>query len=1611
MKSYLKKLAAFFTSLCVLISCFGTGIPVFAAADMVKASVTADSFVYEDTTAKVTVSLEGIPYGGKTVPTDVVLIIDRSGSMSGKLDAMKSAAKSFVSKVDLKTHRIGVVSYGSESVSFPLSANSSEINSFLSTISLDGTTNMNDAIDNAVTVLADKRKDAVGSIVLMTDGVADDMNLAMVSAEKAKAKGYNFFTVALCDSETSVANQNLKKMATSETDHYSVFETSKLSQVYNSIADKIGNCTAKNVVITQTAGKDFTLVSGSADDNIPVPTQNGNTFTWKIPQLSKGISTLSYEVAPKAGLALGSYEHGTGTITYEDYDGNTQTITLDPQMIELKLHPPMITDISPKLYDGKSEKTITISGKYFTTDAKLYLDNVLTPVKSQNENSITFTAPVHDDGKITLKVVNSDGQSDTDTLNVGPLPVITNVNPNEIYQGTSVRVRIDGLNFIASKINTQVTVGGYSMTVASIGSDYIVFSGTSVLPLGTYSIIVKTANGGYAYASNALSVVTDPDDIPTITSVSPDNCTEGENVRVRINGKGFTDSISNTKVIFNGTEMNIVSKSDTYIIVNGTDNLSLGAYDISVSCNNMSDTLTSGFTVNEKNPDPVPAIKIISIAPNECKEGESVRVRIDGENFTGSKIYNKVTIGGESVVINSASKTYLVVTAPKTLAAGTYDVVVTNKDGSSATKTAGFTVTPADPPIDKAPKITNITPNECAEGASLRIKIEGENFTGSKIYDKVTIGGVSAVVNSANSTSLVVTVPAGLSVGKYDVVVTNKDNASDTAADGFTVVVDPASIPEITSVSPNVVINDTATRVRIDGKNFSSSKSGNTVTIGGTQVTVNSASVNYVVVTVPAGLVAGSYDIELTNDKSKSCVETNGITVKDPDKPEPPKMAITSISPAETTEGNAVRVRIDGENFTASKINNTVKIGDEVVPIASAGTTYLVVTVPATLAAGKYDVTVTDKNGNTAVSAQQFEVTAAPPPEPTDIKITGISINSITAGTSARVRIDGENFTGSKIYNKVTIGGVQLVINSASKTYLVVTLPNTLAAGVYDVVVENKDGSSATLAGGMTVLSALEPEITGITPSSCIEHNTASVVINGKDFANGVKVVVGTSEATVQSSDNTSIKCTFPALAAGEYNVVVTNPDGTEFTLSKGFTFEYASPEITSISPNTMVEGESLRVRIEGENFTNSKTGSKVTIGGQSATINSAGTGYLVVTPSETLAPGKYDVAVTNNNGKTGVAPKAFEVTAKPSPVITNISPSSVDEGNSVRVKIEGNNFTGSKINNKVTIGGVSVVIDSASKTSLVVTVPPTLAAGSHDVVVTNQDGTAATRPGGFTVIAKPPLDPQITDITPASGIEYTSVSITIQGKDFADGVKVTIGKTAATVTSSTKTSIKCNTPALSQGDYDVVVTNPDGTAFTLTNGFTFEPAPPPVPIISSISPNTTVEGTSVRVRIEGENLPNSKIGNKVTIGGENVTINSVGSNYVVVTSPNTLKPGKYDIAVTNKYDKTTTVSEAFEVTEKPVPVYPDPVITNLSVNSVAEGVATRVRINGENFTGSKIYNKVTVGGVSVVINSASKTYLVVTVPNTLSSGTYDIIVTNQNGKTATYNGFTILPK
>ncbi|WP_321506780.1 PGF-pre-PGF domain-containing protein [uncultured Methanoregula sp.] len=228
------------------------------------------------------------------------------------------------------------------------------------------------------------------------------------------------------------------------------------------------------------------------------------------------------------------------------------------------------------------------------------------------------------------------------------------------------------------------------------------------------------------------------------------------------------------------------------------------------------------------------------------------------------------------------------------------------------------------------------------------------------------------------------------------------------------------------------------------------------------------------------------------------------------------------------------------------------------------------------------------------------------------------------------------------------------------------------------------------------------------------------------------------------------------------------------------------------------------------------------------------------------------NLTATNPTGSSISSQTLWVNVSQAAPTVTGITPSSGQNTTSISItNLAGTGFYGVPAVNLTRAGYSNITATSVSQVSASqLTCSFNLAntdPGTWNVNVTNPDGQQAALLNGFTITNTTPA-PTVTSITPSSGKNSTSVSITnLAGSGFygTPTVKLTrlgysnIMATGVTVVSSGKITCTFDLSDKMSGTWSINVVNPDNQAATLPNGFTITnssaPTPTPTP-----TPNPT---------------------------------------------------------------------------------------------------------------------------------------------------------------------------
>ena len=662
------------------------------------------------------------------------------------------------------------------------------------------------------------------------------------------------------------------------------------------------------------------------------------------------------------------------------------------------------------------------------------------------------------------------------------------------------------------------------------------------------------------------------------------------------------------------------------------------------------------------------------------------------------------------------------------------------------------------------------------------------------------------------------------------------------------------------------------------------------------------------------------------------------------------------------------------------------------------------------------------------------------------INVTGISpVSGINTGY---LFIDNLSGTGFPVYptpvsvvlNKtgdanVTALGVTYVSSTKLTCFLDLTGET---AGQWNVVVINlTSGEEGSLPNGFSVMNPA-PTLTGITPNTGYNNDTVFITnLAGTNFLTTGTTIVnltksGETNITATNMNVVSpsqITCRFNIIGAtpGQWDVVMTSPDGQSAVLTNGFTVTYPPPEVYSIVPVTGTNNAVVGVtNLAGINF----------LAGANVTLSKTGEADItpingpIISPTKIMCfidlsgavVGPWNVTVTNPDNQSDTLVNGFTIYYPQAPAVVSISPQTGYNNGPIQITaLGGSGFEpgATIVLNKtgeadIVATGVNVQSSSLINCTFDLT---GAAVGQWNVVLTNDDGQSGSFANGFTVMYVPPT---VISITPDTGLNTGPVAITnLSGADFRSGATVELVRggysniTATTVIVVNSSVITCTVDLVgaAAGAWDVVVTNTDMQSDSLPAGFTVSN---PAPTVTSITPNTGINTGPVPITgLSGTGfLPNAT-----------VALNRTGYPDIIATGVTVANPssitctvdltgvtaGAWNVVVTNTDTQSGSLPGGFAVTNPP------PTVNSITPDSgVNSGIVSVVNLSGTGFLPNATVALKRAGYADIptigapVVNDSTKILCFFDLTGR-TVGKWDVVVTNYDTGTGTLpQGFTI---
>ena len=317
-------------------------------------------------------------------------------------------------------------------------------------------------------------------------------------------------------------------------------------------------------------------------------------------------------------------------------------------------------------------------------------------------------------------------------------------------------------------------------------------------------------------------------------------------------------------------------------------------------------------------------------------------------------------------------------------------------------------------------------------------------------------------------------------------------------------------------------------------------------------------------------------------------------------------------------------------------------------------------------------------------------------------------------------------------------------------------------------------------------------------------------------------------------------------------------------------------------------------------------------------------------------------------------------------PQVTSTNPTTGATG--TQVQINGSGFGATQGASTVKFNGSYVAtVVSWSDTQIVATVPPQAFTGQILVTV---GGVNSNQTVYFNVPA-----PQITSISPTSGVVGTQVTVNGSGFQATKGANSSINFNGipGTVVTWSDTQIVATAAANTTTGFVKVMVN--SVASNQDKVFTL-----PNPIISGLAPSSGPVGTTVQ--INGIGFGASQGTSTVQFNGINATATAWGDSSITATVPLTATSGKVSIAVGGV---PTSSNVVFTI--------PPPQVN--SVSPITGPAGTQVTVSGSGFQATKGSSAILINGATATTSSWSDSQIVATIPGGVTTGPVRVSVNN----------------
>ncbi|XP_048575327.1 fibrocystin-L-like isoform X2 [Nematostella vectensis] len=501
---------------------------------------------------------------------------------------------------------------------------------------------------------------------------------------------------------------------------------------------------------------------------------------------------------------------------------------------------PRVASISPISGSEQGGTRLTVTGDGFATDAKgntVTLSTSQCIVKSATYTSLVCVTPLKPGAVTVADVTNTVGGVQSAcagneckfTYSSAHTPAVTSTSGTTMNTPNH-ELTFTGTGFSSNTADITITVGTTFCSVTSASTTSVTCQIVG-LTIGNHDVKLYVNNKGFARFDQATSVTSSAN----IISVTPTETGINGGVRITLVGNGFKDGVT---VTVGGTKTTVASVTVSEIVI------ITPPHACASSCDKTLVLTVDGVTFPNKvityKDSLTPVVSSVSLPARRRRRSQvSSSVIAGGQsltitgNFPGASTSSVlVTLGDYVCEVTQATASSIVCIVPEK-PAGVYPLNILIGSGGWATSSIKVTIELS---------IDSVNPADSGYGGGRSIVVTGKGFSDSTL---ITVCGTSCPLTlgfSITNTQISCDVPphakqAGDTACAVEVT---SGDVTQTLSNAFTYKSSMTS--EITSVSPSRGGTGGGVTLTISGSGFSTTPSGNKVTIDGTVCTVNSAT-------------------------------------------------------------------------------------------------------------------------------------------------------------------------------------------------------------------------------------------------------------------------------------------------------------------------------------------------------------------------------------------------------------------------------------------------------------------------------------------------------------------------------------------------------------------------------------------------------------------------------------------------------------------------------------------------------------------------------------------------------------------------------------------------